>query len=101
MSKENIPKKNDSIKNDSKKNDSIKNDSIKNDSKETYMNGGFPPIRYCKPNETNKNKSSKERFFSTSTRNDMNIRQILNTKSNSSFIKQDNDNNDLEIIDEL
>jgi len=96
MSKENIPKKN-----DSKKNDSKENHSKENHSKETHMNGGFPPIRYCKPNETNKNKSSKERFFSTSTRNDMNIRQILNTKSSSSFIKQDNDNDDLEIIDEL
>ena len=68
-----------------------------------YKNGGFPPIKYCKPKEMEMKQNSKERFFSTSTRHDINIRQILTTKNKADtiFITEDTKNDEMVVVDEL
>lgn len=68
-----------------------------------YKNGGFPPIKYCKPKEMETKKNSKERFFNTAARNDINIRQILATKNKSDNIFIDNTikEDDMTVLDSL
>lgn len=59
-------------------------------------NGGFPPI-FLKNNE--KSKNNKERFIAS---NNINIRQILQTKNTKNILdKTKVDNNDLEVVDDL
>ena len=66
-----------------------------------YKNGGFPPIKYCNTNEMKKN--SKERFFNTAIRNDINIRQILSTKNNSDslFIDNTKKEDEIHVVDSI
>ena len=67
-----------------------------------YKNGGFPPIKYCKVDKSKEItiKTSKERFFSNAVRNDLNIRQILKTKSklDTEFIIVNKEEDALEIV---
>lgn len=68
-----------------------------------YKNGGFPPIKYCKPKEMEKKQNSKERFFNTATRADINIRQILTTKNKSDtlFIETTQKEDDIMVLDSI
>lgn len=67
-----------------------------------YKNGGFPPIKYCKvaDSKDSTTKTSKERFFSNAIRNDLNIRQILKSKSklDTDFIIVNKEEDALEIV---
>lgn len=67
-----------------------------------YKNGGFPPIKYCTVADTKESatKTSKERFFSNAIRNDLNIRQILKSKSklDADFIVVNKEEDALEIV---
>ena len=67
-------------------------------------NGGFPLIKYCeninKNSETEKIKNDKKQYF-FSSKNNVNIRNILK-KNNKDFIKdQKNNDNIIEEIDEI
>lgn len=70
-----------------------------------FKNGGFPPIQYCQPVESDNNlKSSntKERFFSNAPRQNINIRQILSdNKKKPVIIIDDSNDNDLEIVNSI
>lgn len=63
----------------------------------TYVNGGFPPIKYCKKDK--KNNQSKERFFAPAK--NINIRQLLYTKQPKPIININQDIDNIEIIEEL
>jgi hypothetical protein len=68
-----------------------------------YKNGGFPPIKYCKPTTTESiltKGNKKERFFANAVRNELNIRQILATKSKVDpvFIIEKPEVDDIEIV---
>lgn len=76
----------------------------------TKANGGFPPITYCKDknvsntesSETPNNKTSnRERLFTTHSKKNINIREILNTKENKLVIDLNPNNDELEIVDEI
>ena len=66
-------------------------------------NGGFPPINYCPNTElNNEQKSSKERFFSNTIKQNINIRQLLSdTQKKPIIITQNQQDDDLEILDVL
>ena len=70
----------------------------------TFKNGGFPPIKYSKPNTSKSSddpkKPQKERFFSNAARNDISIREILTTKSaNKPIIVVEPKEEQLDIVD--
>ena len=72
--------------------------------KNIFKNGGFPPINYCQPSESNDTKDikSKERFFANAPRQNINIRQLLSeTKKKPIIITNESNDDGLEIIDEL
>ena len=56
------------------------------------INGGFPPIKYCKKTKENKNRS----FAST-----INIKKILYTPTNNKLINVDRVDDELEALDTL
>jgi hypothetical protein len=62
-----------------------------------YKNAGFPPIKYCSKNEITK--TTKEKFYSPNSNNEINIRQLLYVNKKPLII--DNNDNNLEVIDEL
>ena len=66
-------------------------------------NGGFPPINYCHNTElNNEQKPSKERFFSNTIKQNINIRQLLSdTKKIPIIITKNQHDDDLEILDTL
>jgi hypothetical protein len=67
-------------------------------------NGGFPPIKYClKMSDSFKNETkTKERFFSNTQKQNINIRQLLSDNVKKPIIITDNVSNDnLEIIDSI
>ncbi len=70
-----------------------------------WINGGFPPIKYCPLNKNEKTDNklkSKERFFSNAVKQNINIRQILSdTKKKPIIITESSNNDDLEVIDTL
>ena len=69
----------------------------------TFKNGGFPPIKYSKPNTSKSDdtkKSQKERFFSTAAKKDISIREILTTKTaNKPIIIVQPKEEELDIVD--
>lgn len=68
-----------------------------------WINGGFPPIKYCPLNKNEKTDNklkTKERFFSNAVKQNINIRQILSdTKKKPIIITESSNNDDLEVID--
>ncbi len=68
-------------------------------------NGGFPPIKYClnndNDNDNNTIKTSKERFFSNTPKQNVNIRQLLNENKIIPLIIVDTSNDILDVIDEI
>jgi len=61
-------------------------------------NGGFPPIKYCPELNIDKSniKSTKERFFSNTPRQNINIRQLLTDTTNKKpIIVPDNESEDI------
>lgn len=55
------------------------------------INGGFPPIKYCKFVESenkslDKEKTKKERFFSVAPTQNINIRQLLSDEQKKPII---------------
>ena len=60
--------------------------------KKYEINGGFPPIKYCKKTKENKNRS----FAST-----INIKKILYTPTNNKLINVDRVDDELEALDTL
>ena len=66
--------------------------------KNVFKNGGFPPIKFCP--EKKEQTGEKGRFFANTKKNDINIRQILTTKTKSGpIIIEDNKEDELEIGD--
>lgn len=65
-----------------------------------FINGGFPPIKYCKEIKSDiSDKSSKERFFSNAPKQNINIRQLLSdNKKKPIIITDESKNDDLEIV---
>ncbi len=64
---------------------------------------GFPPIRYCKTQEDNKN-ITKERSYAPQVIKTLNINKILTEEKNKPLIVIDDNNtqnNNLEIVDKL
>ena len=64
-------------------------------------NGGFPPIKYCVDKESKKeetNVSTRERYFSSSTKKNINIREILKVSENKPIIDI---NSNVEELDEV
>lgn len=70
-----------------------------------WINGGFPPIKYCPLNKNEKTDNkikSKERFFSNAIKQNINIRQILSdTKKKPIIITETTNDDTLEVIDTL
>jgi hypothetical protein len=66
----------------------------------TFMNGGFPPIYYCKTNDKI-TEVKKERFFSNSTKQNINIRQILSENVKKPIIITEDNNDELEVVETL
>ena len=66
-------------------------------------NGGFPPIKYCSSvNIKQEQKTSKERFFSNTVKQNINIRQLLSdTKKTPIIITEPIQDDNLEVIDSL
>ncbi len=66
-------------------------------------NGGFPPIKYCSSITIEKEqKTSKERFFSNTIKQNINIRQLLSeNKKTPIIITEPVPDDNLEIIDSL
>jgi len=60
-------------------------------------NGGFPPITFCK-NEDTDTTNKKERFFQNNTIHNINIRQLL-SESNKKIIIVPNEEESLEIVE--
>ncbi len=61
------------------------------------MTGGFPPIKLCKKKIEKKKNISIARNYDTNIKNNINIKQILNTKKES-LIKETIESDNLEII---
>ncbi len=70
---------------------------------QNIKNGGFPPIKYCSAVTAEKEqKTSKERFFSNTIKQNINIRQLLSdTKKQPIIITEPVVDDNLEIIDSL
>ncbi len=70
---------------------------------QNIKNGGFPPIKYCSTiNVEKEKKSSKERFFSNTIKQNINIRQLLSdSKKTPIIINEPVQNEDIEVIDSL
>lgn len=70
---------------------------------QNIKNGGFPPIKYCSTiTIDNKQKNSKERFFSNTIKQNINIRQLLSdTKKTPIIITETVHDDNLEVIDSL
>ena len=78
-----------------------------------FKRGGFPPIRYCAASSTDLNTKkdstknptqnpTKERFFSNTPRQNINIRQLLSdNKKKPIIITEDNTESDIEILETL
>jgi hypothetical protein len=67
-----------------------------------FKNGGFPPLKYCQTYIENKEKNSKERFFSNAPQQNINIRQLLSdNKKKPILIVDEPIDNDLEIVDNI
>ena len=71
-----------------------------------YKNGGFPPIKYCPELDTEKSsttKTYKERFFANTTRQNINIRQLLSESTNKKplIIIDSKSEEDIEVINSL
>lgn len=70
-------------------------------------NGGFPPIKFCKEERDNvtssDEKPKKERFFSNTMKNNINIRQILVSKKDVPIIdiSEKKDKDELEVVDSI
>jgi hypothetical protein len=71
-------------------------------------NGGFPPIILCESKELEhssdkSNLPKKERFFSNTSKNNINIRQILVSKQKTEplIIIDEKKEDELEVIDEI
>jgi hypothetical protein len=67
-------------------------------------NGGFPPIKYCRNlSDSSKNETkTKERFFSNTQKQNINIRQLLSDTVKKPLIITDTVSNDnLEVIDSI
>lgn len=67
------------------------------------MAGGFPPIKYCIKNNTleKTSKNTKERLFANTTKQNINIRQILTLKNKDPIITIPKDDEQLDIVDSL
>jgi hypothetical protein len=68
------------------------------------MAGGFPPIKYCIKNNTleKTSKNTKERLFANTTKQNINIRQILTLKNKDPIIIIPKDDDEkLDIVDSL
>lgn len=63
------------------------------------MNGGFPPVKYCKE-EIKDSKDTKSRFFSNAPKQNVNIRDILSQNNTPTLLLQQTDS-DIEIVDEI
>ena len=62
-----------------------------------FKNAGFPPIKFCKIDESTLNES-KERFFQNNKIHNINIRQLL-SDTNKKTIIIPTDNETLEVVD--
>jgi hypothetical protein len=72
---------------------------MKKSSKNNIMNGGFPPLVL---KNDSKKANNKERSMATNINNNINIYQILQTKSSKNILdKKQNEIEDLEIITDL
>ncbi len=68
------------------------------------MNGGFPPIKLCSDDKNKQElakKQSKERFIANTTKQNINIRQILSDNKKKPIIITDNIDDNLEVIETL
>ena len=61
------------------------------------MAGGFPPIKFCKKKTEKKKNESNARHYETNIKNNINIRQILNTKKKT-VIEKSIESDELEIV---
>lgn len=61
-------------------------------------NGGFPPLRLIKQQQDTQQINNKERLFSSTTKSNINITQLLNTPSINTFVINKK-NDTLEIVD--
>lgn len=70
---------------------------------QNIKNGGFPPIKYCSTVTVEKDKkTSKERFFSNTVKQNINIRQLLSdTKKPPIIITETVLDDNLEVIESL
>jgi hypothetical protein len=68
--------------------------------KNNELNGGFPPLIL---KNKNINSNTKERYFATTVINNLNIRQILQSKNDKNILDKNNEkkDNQLEIITSL
>lgn len=66
-----------------------------------YMNGGFPPIKYCTQSDIASNTNIKKRGFSNNIKHNINIRQILSDNKIKPIITIDNNDDELEIINTI
>lgn len=70
-----------------------------------FKNGGFPPIKYCPElniDKSNNVKFTKERFFSNTPRQNINIRQLLTESTNKKpIIVPDEPNDIIEVTNTL
>lgn len=69
--------------------------------KKFYLkNAGFPPIKFCKIDES-LNDNKKERFFQNNTVHNINIRQLLLSDVNKKIIIIPTESDSLEVVDTI
>jgi hypothetical protein len=70
---------------------------------QNFKNGGFPPIKYCSTvSVEQKQKKSKERFFSNNIKQNINVRQLLSETTKKPIIITEPVQDDaLEVIDSI
>jgi hypothetical protein len=70
----------------------------------TFKNGGFPPIRYCPVSDEKEKpfKTTKERFFANTPKQNINVRQLLSDSQKKPIIIPETYNDEiLEVVDNL